>query len=471
MHTTPMSIATDEPVVAARPRPLRSRRGPVVAGAVLGGLAFLAYLPGLGRSLDFDSAETVGLFVRQGPPWAAFREQAVFNNHPLFSFLEQLIRVTTGRADAATMRLLPIACGALAVGLLAWFAARRHGLLAGVVAGVVVASNPTFVGLSRAVRGYSLLTLCAVVATIAVAEDREPGPRSGVLGVVYVLAAGAGLATHLYMVPVIAAHVGVVVARRQLGRWRTRFGAVVVLGGAAYAGMAEAMVHASAEHARMFQPDIPWRVARMATGTGWGALALAPLVAAGAWLVLRGSRRARGAAVALLGVLVLLWAGMRSSALEPRFFVWLVPGAAYLVAVAVGRWPTAASGLAAVAAVLAVRTMVPGYAADPTSYRSAAALVQEADAAGARSCIVDVGVPPMLAYLDEPRDFAAVTVPAQLDRCDVVVVASWWPTDAGWYAADRAVIAAAEQRYDHRLVIDHGDPALVLSNRSLPVTG
>lgn len=465
---TPVTIARDEPTVA--PRPLGPGRGPVVAGAVLAGLAFVAYLPGLGRSLDFDSAETVGLFVRPGPPWAAFREQAVFNNHPLFSFLEQLVRLTTGRADAGTMRLLPIACGALAVGVVAWFAARRHALLAGVVAGAVLASNPTFVGLSRAVRGYSLLTLCAVVATIAVAEDREPGPRSGLLGAVYVLAAGAGLATHLYMVPVIAAHVGVVVARRELGRWRTRFGAVLLLGAAAYAGMAAAMVHASAEHARVFQPDFPWRVARMATATDWGALALAPLVAAGAWLVLRGSPAVRGATVALLGMLVFLWAGMQSSALEPRFFVWLVPGVAYLVAVAVGRWP-AATALAAVAVVLAVRTVVPGYTADPTSYRLAAALVRQADAAGARSCVVDVGVPPMLAYLDETRDFTAVTRPDQLDGCDVVVVASWWPTQAGWYAADRAVIAAAEQRYDHRLVLPTGDPALVLSDRPLPTVG
>ena len=74
------------------------------AGVGLAMVTFLAYLPGLGRSLDFDSAQTVGMFVKPGPPWEAFRRQAVFNNHPAFSFFEQLVRVASGRSDAATMR-------------------------------------------------------------------------------------------------------------------------------------------------------------------------------------------------------------------------------------------------------------------------------------------------------------------------------------------------------------------------------
>lgn len=139
---------------------------------------FVAYLPGLGRSLDFDSAETLGLFIRPGPPWSVFHRQAVFNNHPMFSFLEQVVRVVTGRTDAATMRLLPIAFGALAVGVLTWYASRRHGLVAGLLAGTVLACNPAFVALSRSVRGYSLLTLCAIVSTVIVAEDR-PDRRAG----------------------------------------------------------------------------------------------------------------------------------------------------------------------------------------------------------------------------------------------------------------------------------------------------
>jgi len=420
----------------------------------------VAYLPGLGRSLDFDSAETVGLFVKAGPPWAAFQRQAVFNNHPSFSFLEQLVRVATGSTGAATMRLLPIACAALAVGVLTWFCARRHGVVAGIVAGGVLAANPTFVGLSRSVRGYSLLTLCAVVSTVLVADDR-PG-RSRWYDVGYAVVAGVGLATHLYMAPVLAAHAGVVIARRQLDeRWRLRFLGALVVAGAAYAGMARAMVDATSAHARTFQADMPWRVATMVTGGGWASVVLAPLATIGAILVLR-RRGARGAALALAAVLVVLWVGLESAALSDRFFVWLVPGAAYLVAVTVGRVPVAALVVAGWTA-LAVASVVPGYTADPTAYRQAAAVIRRVDAAGARACVVDVGVPPMLGYLDAPRQFAVVTDPGQLESCDVVVVAAWWRSTKAWFAADNRVIAAAERRYAYRTVLPATDPTLVLS--------
>ncbi len=204
----------------------------------------------------------------------------------------------------------------------------------------------------------------------------------------------------------------------------------------------------------------------MSTGGGRAALAAAPLVIAGAVVLLRRSRAARGAAIALAGVLLVQWAGLQSSAMTARFFVWLVPGSAYLAAVAVGRIPKGAF-LAAASAVLALLVVVPGLTDDPTAYRQASALIRAANASGARSCVVDVGVRPMQAYLDTPRDFAVVIDPAELDQCDVVVVAAWWPSTADWYAADQRVIAEAERRYPYRLVLAHGDPTLVFSNRAL----
>jgi hypothetical protein len=74
----------------------------------------------------------------------------------------------------------------------------------------------------------------------------------------------------------------------------------------------------------------------------------------------------------------------------------------------------------------------------------------------------------MLAYLDSPADFTAVTEPAQLDACDAVFVTAWWPTTADWFARDRAVIAEAELRFGQRRVIAVGDSTLVLSNTLLP---
>ncbi|HET7721300.1 MAG TPA: glycosyltransferase family 39 protein [Acidimicrobiales bacterium] len=444
-----------------------SRPPSVALGAGAGLVTFLAYLPGLGRSLDFDSAQTVGMFVKPGPPWGAFRSQAAFNNHPFFSFLEQLVRVVTGRTDAATMRLLPILCGAAAVGALTWFAARRHGATAGLVAGALLAANPTFATLSRSVRGYSLLVLCAIVATILVVDDR-PGSPAGWRDVAYVAVAGVGLATHLYMFPVLAAHAGIVVARGGLdSRWRMRFAGAAGVAVLAYAGMAASMVDTMGGYDRVLQTGLPWRVAVMATGGGWASAFALPLVATGAALLLRRSRAARGAAVALASVLVLQWAVLQSSALTPRYFVWLVPAAAYLAAVAVGRL-TAAGVLGVASFALAVSVLAAGYTDDPTAYRQAAAIVHQVNAAGGRSCVVDIGVAPMLAYLDTPQDFAAVTDPAELDACDAVFVTSWWPSDAEWYARDRAVIAAAEAQFPHRQVIPGGDRTLVLSRRPLP---
>jgi hypothetical protein len=448
------------------PVPVQSRLPSVVLGAGVGLVTFLAYLPGLGRSLDFDSAQTVGMFVKPGPPWAAFRSQAAFNNHPLFSFLEQLVRVVTGRTDAATMRVLPILCGAAAVGVLTWFAARRHGVTAGLVAGALLASNPTFASLSRGVRGYSLLVLCALVATVLVAEDR-PG-QSRWRDLAYVVVAGAGLATHLYMFPVLAAHAGFVIAKRGLdSRWRMRLAGAACVAAVAYAGMAASMIDTMGGYSRVLQVGLPWRVAVMASGGGWASVAALPLVAAGAVILLRGSRGARGAALVLASVLLLQWAVLQSSALTPRYFVWLVPAAAYLAAVAVGRLPAAALA-GGVACALAVTAMAGGYTDDPTAYREAAERVRQVNAAGGRSCVVNIGVPPMLAYLETPHDFVAVTDPAELDACDAVFVTSWWRSDAPWYTRDRAVIAEAELRFPHREILPAGDRTLVLSRRPLP---
>jgi hypothetical protein len=462
--TSPDVAGTGPAPLLAPARLPRSPAG-VWAGAGLAVATFAAYLPGSGRSLDFDSAQTVGMFVKTGPPWSAFGSQAAFNNHPFFSFLEQLVRVVTGRTDAATMRVLPILFGALAVGVLTWFAARRHGLLAGVVAGTLLACNPTFVSLSRAARGYSLLVLCAIVATILVAEARPD--RSPWSDLAYAAVAGMGLATHLYMFPVVAAHVGAVVARRQLdARWRLRFAGAAMVGALAYAGMAASMIDTMGGYSRVLKTDLPWDVAVMAMGGGRAALAVAPLVIAGAVLLLRRSRAARGAALALGAVLLVQWAGLQSSALTARFFVWLVPGAAYLAAVAVGRVRPVAV-LTAASAALAVAAVAPGFTEDPTAYRQAAALIAEANAAGARSCVVNIGVPPMLAYLDSPADFTPVTEPAQLDGCEVLLVTAWWPSESDWYARDRAVIAEAERRFTHRVVVGNADPTLVLSNRAI----
>jgi hypothetical protein len=49
----------------------------------------------------------------------------------------------------------------------------------------------------------------------------------------------------------------------------------------------------------------------------------------------------------------------------------------------------------------------------------------------------------------------------------VVVVASWWHSNADWYRQDNEVIAAAEDRFPNQTVLESADSALVLSRRPL----
>src|SRR2546429_6711180 len=67
------------------------RRSDVFIGAVLGTVTFAVYLLGSGRNYDYDSSETVGMFVATRSLLDPFRRQDVFNNHPLLSFVDHLV--------------------------------------------------------------------------------------------------------------------------------------------------------------------------------------------------------------------------------------------------------------------------------------------------------------------------------------------------------------------------------------------
>ena len=444
---------------------------PIIAGVGLGIVTFVSYLPGLHRSLDFDSAETVGLFIREGPPWAVFKRQAVFNNHPFFSFLEQLVRVVTGRSDAAAMRILPIACGAAAVGLVAWYAARRFSLVAGVIAAAFVAANPMMNELSREVRGYSLVALCALVSTLVVIEELipRPGERSAFgrwSGVWYVASLSIGLATHLYMGVVAITHVGMVLAAGRLDEsWRKRFLGAAVLSLSAYAAMAGTMRDAGRAMLPLLQPRFPIDVAEAVLGGGYAALIVLPVIAVGLSIAAR-NRVVLGGAIAFAATFTLVWLAYRSPALTTRYFVFLVPLAGLALAVAIAR----AAALLVVtvsSAALAALSLVNAYTAEPTAYRQAAQVIHDVKQSGGRACVSPIGVPQMKAYAEESRDFIGISHPEDLDECDVVLVVAWWQTDASWYQDDREVLAEAPREFDTSTVLPAGDRALVFSRGPL----
>jgi hypothetical protein len=128
-------------------------------GFLAGAATFALYMIGAGRPYGFDAAVTMDRFVRHSP-WTAFDRQLVYNNHPLFSFVESLVYdVNSGEV---AMRVLPCLFAAIAAGLMAWRAS-RWGIAAAVVAAAVYAFNPVTEPLFRDVRGYSLASLAVVV--------------------------------------------------------------------------------------------------------------------------------------------------------------------------------------------------------------------------------------------------------------------------------------------------------------------
>jgi len=116
-----------------------------------------------------------------------------------------------------------------------------------------------------------------------------------------------------------------------------------------------------------------------------------------------------------------LWLVLKPAFLYPRFFIFLVPACAFLVAAAVKRWwvlgPVVVAG-----AIAAVVGQAPTYLEDPLALPEAAAVVESMHATGETACVVHSDEQILSAYTS---DFAVVTSADQLGGCDAVVVVSW----------------------------------------------
>src|SRR5207244_53165 len=107
-------------------------------------------------------------------------------------------------------------------------------------------------------------------------------PRPRWTSVVYVVSAAAGVATHLMVLIVVGVHVVVIAYLRRLDtRWRQRFLVIALLSALAYARTARYMIDENALHGRLFQRDLPRRVAEMALGEHWAAAVLVPVAIVG----------------------------------------------------------------------------------------------------------------------------------------------------------------------------------------------
>jgi hypothetical protein len=391
---------------------------------------------GAGRAYDYDSSESVGSFIATRSLLDPFRRQLQFNNHPFFSFLEHLVYSAGGSSETA-MRVLPTAAAAATVGLVVGWIVGRWGWLAGLAGGLLLAANPTFASLGRSVRGYSLLTLALVCATVLL--ERLLVERRGGEGIAYTTALAIAIATHLYALCVLLGHVLVVVVRREADRrWLLRWVAAVVVGGLAYSGMAGRMVAAARSEQHRFQSAFPLHVGAAVLGSTPAAIAVV------ACLTCLGLLRARRSALAALAVVVAVlgvdWAVVAPTDLYPRFLVWLIPVAAVAAAAAIRRsaWLL---GPAVVAAVAMVAVDIPNWTVQPLPGPAAAELLGDARQLDATTCALPDVRGLLMAYTAPP---AEVKDPRSLARCTLAIASP---------VAARALRAAARRSFPHRWLL------------------
>lgn len=410
----------EAPAEISRERRPASTRATVALGTAMGVVTAAVYLVGSGRSIgDVDSSVTVGAFVKTPALVDPLRRTLDvpgfrFNNHPLFSLIEHTVW-SAGFHSETALRIAPAVFGALAVGLLATACARRFGVIAGFCAGAILATNPMFAFLSRELRDYSLVVLCAVASTILlfrILEQDEPRARTRVG---YSLVVAAGLATHLWFAPVLVAQAVVVLAQRKSDRrWIAQWAVATVLGLGIYIRIADAMFHG--QRNGFSNTSFPTKAARLILGHQWLAVAILGGFVVCAIALSSHSRALRLASLAVGAMVAFVWLAIQPQGLGPRYIIWLVPLVGLSAAVVVARRPWAAV-LVGVALIAMVADQAPNWSTSSPNLARAAAILDAARARDLRVCGYKAGQWAVLAYTTSPMYLP----PEGVAGCDVVV--------------------------------------------------
>ncbi len=197
-------------------------RGPGLRTTLLlTALAAALRLPGLGQqSFWTDEAHTIMVAgiprSPEVPPWRP-ADLLVVTQGPLFMGLAHAWSRLAGTGEAA-LRLLPALFSIATVPLFLALAGRLGGREAAILAGLLLAVSPFHVWYGQELRGYSLVMLAVVAATLVLVEllRGAGGIRRYLL---YAASCAAGLGASLTMVFLLPAHALAVAARaRRLGR-------------------------------------------------------------------------------------------------------------------------------------------------------------------------------------------------------------------------------------------------------------
>lgn len=434
-------------------------RAPAIAGAILGVLTVAAYLIGANRSYGYDAAATFANFVATPLLWDAFAVHTVLptvpikgvasNDHVLLSLVSHAIYSATGSRSEVVYRIVPVLAAGATVGLSTTALARRFGIVAGICGGLFIATDPLFADNGRELRGYSLAALGAVAATLLLA-----GKWTRRRLVAYALVMGLAIAAQLFAAVVLVMHVAWIASRRswpQLGRVAPAWIAAATIGVAANANIQvmELVQHGYPPSAfyQTFPRDLVFFLV--------GAPVLVPLglwlssAALGLW-VLRKEPWLWPAVGVVAVVVAILWLGLQPAYLYPRFFLFLVPACAFLVAAAIARWKVLAPVVVVGAAAAAI-SLSQGWTQDPLALPQAAAAVERIHSAGGRACVIHIDEQVLSAYT---TDFTVVTKPDELASCDAVVVVSW--------AVDLPLRDLAAQEFPRATLLQAFYPAVVL---------
>ena len=405
-------------------------RAEVRVGLLLGVVTAAVYMIGSRRSFGYDAAASFANFIATPSIWDAFAVRSVIptipltqvatNDHVLLSLLSHLMYSGTGIRSEALYRLIPALAAGATVGVSTGALVRRFGMLAGVCAGLYIATDPLFVDNGRDLRGYSLAALGSVLATLILNGKWTRGRL-----VAYSLIMGLAIAAQLFAGVVLLCHIAWIATRRSRGQVLQLAPAwigALLLGAAANANIQFIEFTQHGLPAPMFYPTFPSDLVFFLLG----APVLLPiglwLSSAGLGLWLQRKQPWFWAASAVLAAVVLvLWLVLRPAFLYPRFFIFLVPACGYLMAAAIARWWVLAP-VVVLGAAAAVVSQASGYTEDPLALPQAAAALARIHQSGHRACVIHSDEQVLSAYT---TDFTVVTRPEQLHDCDAVVVVSW----------------------------------------------
>lgn len=397
-------------------------------GAAVAVVVFAAYMVGSSRPFGFDEAASFAYGVAtpdffdalgaslHGPYSAAYVLGT--NDHVLVSVISHSVYSLTQVRDEWVYRVFPTACAAGAVGVTAAALRSRFGLVATLAAAGFMATNPLFVENGRVMRGYGPAVLLCLLASLVLLRRRWSGGWL-VLYATLILLAGAA---HVFALVILPIHLGIVLAVDRAQRLRFMAAAVPagLAGLAVNAGALWANAHAGHIPPRLLQPAfVPLLPLYLLGGTA--------LFSLGIWLTafalaIAGPARQAVVWVAIAGSLLVAAAAAyiaQPPYLYPRFFLFLLPGAAYCIAAAVRRWPLAFAPLSALAAGYAIWTVVPTYIEPEYPLKQAAAIIDAVHVAGGTACLLPPDNNTMPAYT---TSYLLVSTADRLNACDVVLL-------------------------------------------------